>query len=246
MNCHKKSREKKAGPIVCGDCHVEKLQSVTIKYPLFEFDYQVHDTHDKKLKERNIKETCDLCHHIYNEELVYERGKEWSCYYCHDIGKQTGPALAVETRNTKKKDFNIRRISHIRCLNCHLYFTLKEKVDPTGKKKVGPLICDKCHTGKYKTVAELEKCRPDACQPKAIQILKCQVEGVSWIIKYEKIGHAGLSSRDIKPVRRRSQGKPPASMLQTYHDVFLKKLCYCHESRKKKKIVRDVITLYCR
>ncbi len=136
----KKREQRRRNPVLLSVLIVmQKSSSVKVKYPVFEFDYQVHDNHDKKLKERNIKETCDLCHHIYDEELVYERGKEWSCYYCHDTAKQTGPVLAAATRITKKKDFTIRKVSHTRCLNCHLYFTLKEKVDTTGKKKAGPL-----------------------------------------------------------------------------------------------------------
>ena len=140
ITCHKEKRmeKKKAGPVVCAECHLEKLRNAKPDHPVFEFDYQLHDTHDKKLKERNIKETCQRCHHIFNEELVYEKGKEWSCYYCHDLTKKTGPVLAAATKITREKDFTMRKVSHIRCLNCHLYLTRTEKPDPTGKKKEGP------------------------------------------------------------------------------------------------------------
>ncbi len=250
INCHKeKSKEKKkAGPIVCGDCHIEKLESVEIKYPIMEFDFQVHDTHDKKLKEKNIKENCDLCHHIYNEELVYEKGKEWSCYYCHDVGQKRGPTLATETRITKKKDFTIRKVSHTRCLNCHLYFTLKEgEASPKREKKAGPLVCDKCHTGKYKTVAELEKVpRPDGGQPEKpfLDIENAKLKGVSFDHKaHEKNSktcrgchHETLNAcKECHDLMGNPNGKW-INAANAYHDIFSEKSCAgCHGVKKKEK-----------
>jgi len=168
MNCHKEmnSQKKKSGPVICGDCHVEKLAAVQYAYPAAEFSFEHHDNHDKKLKEKNIQDNCVYCHHIYNDELVYEKGKEWSCHYCHDMGKKAGPVLAVERRIIGKKGLSLDKVSHTRCLNCHLYYKKQDE----GKKKAKdekeiPVACVQCHTGKYKTVAELEKVpRPDSGQ----------------------------------------------------------------------------------
>ena len=249
ITCHKeKLREnKKSGPVVCGDCHIDKMQNIQYKYPAFEFDYQLHDTHAKKLKERNIQETCDLCHHVYNEGLVYERGKEWSCYYCHDTMKKTGPVLAAATRITKRKDFNIQRVSHVRCLNCHLYLTLTEKPDPTGKKKAGPIVCDKCHTGKYRTVAELEKVpRPDACQPDKpfIDIKNAKLKGVSFDHKaHEKNSktcrachHETLNAcKECHDLMGNADGKW-VNAANAYHDISSEKSCAgCHAVKQKEK-----------
>jgi hypothetical protein len=250
INCHKeKSREKKkAGPVVCGDCHIKELESVNLKYPIMEFDFQVHDTHDKKLKEKNIKENCDLCHHIYNEELVYEKGKEWSCYYCHDVGKKRGPTLAVETRIINKRDLTVRKASHIRCLNCHLYFSLKEEEASLKKeKKAGPLVCEKCHTGKYKTVAELEKVpRPDSGQKEKpfIDIENAKLKGVSFDHKaHEKNSktcrgchHETLNAcKECHNLTGNPNGKW-VNAANAYHDIFSEKSCAgCHGIKKKEK-----------
>jgi hypothetical protein len=250
ISCHKeKSREKKkAGPIVCGDCHIEKLESVEIKYPIMEFDFQVHDTHDKKLKEKNIKDNCDLCHHIYNEELVYEKGKEWSCYYCHDVGKKKGPTLATEIRTTAKKDLTVRKVSHTRCLNCHLYFTLKEEeVIPKKEKKAGPLLCEKCHTGKYKTVAELEKVpRPDGGQPEKpfLDIEKARMKGVPFDHKFHEKNqktcrschHETLNScKKCHTLTGNNDGKW-VNVANAYHDVLSEMSCTgCHKIKKSEK-----------
>jgi hypothetical protein len=250
INCHKeKSREKKkAGPIVCGDCHIDKLQNIQIKYPVFEFDYQVHDNHDKKLKEKNIKENCDLCHHIYNEELVYEKGKEWSCYYCHEIGRKTGPVLATGTRIIGKKGLSLERVSHTRCLNCHLYFKRQDKGKIKKKDEKEPLLeCVKCHTGKYKTVAELEKVpRPDACQPEKpfIDIENAKLKGVSFDHKaHEKNSKTcrGCHHETLNACKECHDlmGNPNGNWVNAanaYHDVFSEKSCAgCHDVKKKEK-----------
>lgn len=184
IDCHKEmiSQKKKSGPETCGDCHSEKLSLLQYKYPVTEFDFAHHENHDKKLKEKNIQDSCSYCHHIYNEELVYEKGKEWSCYYCHEIGRKTGPVLAVETSIIGKKGLGLEKVSHMRCLNCHLYFKKQDQGKIKAKdEKEAPITCVKCHTGKYKTVVELEKVpRPDSGQAEKafIEIEKSRMKGV--------------------------------------------------------------------
>jgi hypothetical protein len=250
INCHKeKSREKKkAGPVVCGDCHIDKLQNIQIKYPVFEFDYQVHDNHDKKLKEKNIKENCDLCHHIYNDELVYEKGKEWSCHYCHEIGRKTGPVLVAATRIIGKKGLSLEKVSHMRCLNCHLYFKRQDKGKIKAKdEKKPPLECVKCHTGKYKTVAELEKVpRPDACQPEKpfIDIENAKLKGVSFDHKaHEKNSktcrachHETLDAcKECHDLMGNADGNW-VNAANSYHDISSEKSCSgCHAVKQKEK-----------
>lgn len=254
IKCHKEkmAEKKKAGPVVCGDCHVEKLNTVEIKYPVFEFDFQVHDIHDKRLKERKIgREVCGLCHHSYNpvgEDLVYEKGTEESCYYCHDIGAKRGPVLAVDMRVTRKKNLTMSRASHVECLNCHLYLTLKGPNPPRpGEKKAGPILCTKCHIGKYRTVAELAKVpRPDRGQPDKplIEIENSRMKGVSFdhklhennaktcrgchheTLNFCKKCHNILGSADGKWVNTAG----------AYHDVRSDKSCAgCHMIKKSEK-----------
>jgi hypothetical protein len=161
IGCHNKmaSEKKKAGPVQCGGCHMKEFDAVSIKYPVAEFDFLLHDKHDKKLQEKKIKDNCRFCHHVYNGESVYEEGTEQSCYYCHDEQKKRGPTLAVETGITEKKGLTVRRVSHLKCLNCHMAF---KKLG----EKAGPTACSECHTNRYRTVAELEKVpRPKVDQP---------------------------------------------------------------------------------
>lgn len=250
INCHKEKsqQKKKAGPVVCGDCHVKDLQYVEIKLPVFEFDFEVHDTHDKKLQERKIKDNCDLCHHSYNDgDLVYEKGTEESCYYCHEIGEERGPTLAEELSVTRKNNLTLQKVSHIRCLNCHLYYTLQEEQTPEGEKKAGPIVCEKCHTGKYKTVAELEEVpRPDRDQPEKpfIEIKDAKMKGVSFDHKsHEKTSKTcrECHHETLKACKECHglTGSPEGKWVNTsnaYHDLLSEKSCAgCHNTKKSDK-----------
>ena len=169
INCHKKiiKEKKKSLPVRCGDCHVKRFESLTIKYPVVEFDFSYHGKHLKKLKEEKIKDGCGVCHHTYDlrEEdeslrLVYEEGTEEACSYCHDLSHQRGPELAAITKAAAKKGLSMQKVLHQQCVNCHLSHI-------RAGEKAGPVECMKCHTGKYRTIAQLANVpRPDRDQPK--------------------------------------------------------------------------------
>jgi hypothetical protein len=183
ISCHRKIiREKrKSLPIRCGDCHVKRFESLTLKYPPVEFDFAYHDKHVKKLKEEKVKDECGVCHHTYDireeEEslrLVYENGKEESCFYCHNLGQKRGPELSAITAVAAKKGLSIQKVSHWLCVNCHL-----RRIK--AGEKAGPVECMKCHTGKYRTIAELANVpRPERDQPKRpfIYMEKASMKGV--------------------------------------------------------------------
>jgi len=250
MGCHKEmsSQKKKSGPVTCGDCHPEKLSAVQYKYPVTEFNYEHHENHDKKLKEKNIQDSCSYCHHIYNEELVYEKGKEWSCYYCHEIGRKTGPVLAVETGIIGKKGLGLEKVSHMRCLNCHLYFKKQEAGKVRAKdEKEAPLSCVECHTGKYKTVAELEKVpRPDSGQSEKvfIEIDKSRMKGVPFDHKSHQTQSRtcrGCHHETLNACKECHTliGTPDGgnvNLAGAYHDIASERSCSgCHVVKKSDK-----------
>ena len=237
IQCHQKMirENKKAGPIICGDCHKKEFESVVAKYPVFEFDFSYHGKHVKKLKE-----DCSLCHHIYNEELVYEKGTEQSCYYCHDDQKKRGPSLIEETRLTVKKGLSIRKVSHTRCLNCHVDYSKKGL-------KAGPLSCSKCHTGKYRTVAELSTInRPDRDQPEKpfINIEEAKMKGVLFDHKFHEKNSRTCRSCHHETLKACKDchgliGSPDGKEINTsgaFHDVFSEIGCAgCHRVKKSEK-----------
>jgi len=254
IDCHKKqsSEKKKSGPAVCGDCHKEKDKSIAVKYPVVEFDFYYHDKHVKKLKEKIGKDDCGQCHHTYdiNEEdealaLVYENGTEESCYYCHEFGQKRGPELTAITKVAEKKGLTIRKASHQQCLNCHLKY--KEEYLKKGEKEACPTECIKCHTGKYRTVAELEKIvRPDRDQKDKpfIDIENSKMKGVTFDHKSHEANsktcrschHETLNACDTC---HSLTGKPEGNginVANAYHHVFSEHSCAgCHNKKKEEK-----------
>lgn len=237
IGCHNRTINEggNAGPIRCGDCHHKERASRTISQPVFEFDFSYHDKHVKSLKKR-----CDLCHHSYDEELVYEEGTEQSCYYCHDAQKKRGPALSVETDLTLKKGLNIRRVFHSRCVNCHLDFLGQGE-------KAGPVECSKCHTGKYKTVSELARVpRPERDQPKKsfIELEDAQMKGIPFDHTYHEKNVKTCRSCHHETLKKCKEchglkGSPEGRWITVtgaYHDVFSKVSCYgCHNIKKSEQ-----------
>lgn len=259
IECHKKrykEDKEKTGPVTCGDCHKKEYENIVIKYPITEFDFDYHDKHVKKLKEKTGKEDCGLCHHTYDIEeedetlaLVYEKGTEESCYYCHELDKKRGPKLTAITQKAAEKKYDIRKSSHLRCLNCHLKYEkeLEQKKEKKKEEKVGPTECIKCHTGKYKSVAELEKIpRPDRGQKEIpfISIDDAKMKGVAFDHKYHEKNNRtcrGCHHETLGPCKEchkltGSFDGGWVNIANACHDVLSDKSCAgCHNKKKSDK-----------
>ena len=261
IGCHKKrykEDKEKTGPVTCGDCHKEGNKSITVKYPVFEFDFYVHDTHVKKLREKLGKDDCSLCHHTYdikeedeNLALVYEKGTEESCYYCHDLEKKRGPELTVINRVAAKKGLDIQRASHTQCLNCHLKYEKELEIKKEKKKdeKAGPTECVKCHTGKYRTIAELEKVpRPDRGQKETalINIQNAKMKSVALDHKFHEKNQKtcrGCHHETLNPPLCKGCHTLGGSfeglwvnLANAYHDPLSETSCAgCHNLKKAEK-----------
>ena len=249
IGCHRKRiREKnKSLPIRCGDCHIKKYESLTVKYPVVEFDFVYHDKHVRKLKEEKIKDECGVCHHTYDIleddeslRLVYEKGTEESCYYCHDLDKQRGPGLESVKKAAAQKGLSMRKASHQQCVNCHI-----RNVDEG--KKAGPLECLKCHTGRYRTIAELAVVpRPDRDQPEKpfISVEDGKMKGVGFDHAFHQKNTR--TCRDCHHETLQSCGKchglvgsaegKQIILANAYHDLSSDMSCAgCHKKSKADK-----------
>lgn len=240
ISCHTKRIEegKKYGPVTCGECHDRKRAQRATTYPVFVFDFFYHEKHVNKLGKK-----CDACHHLYDKEdkeLVYERGTEQSCFYCHDLDKKRGPSLTAEIEVTKNKRLTMRKVSHNLCVNCHLFSSRQ-------RSKAGPTECTKCHTGKYRTMTELLNVpRPDRDQPKKPLIT---VEGAMMkrvLFDHESHEKNSLTCRachheTLNACKRchTLTGSADGKWITTanaYHDVFSQATCAgCHATKKTDK-----------
>ncbi len=124
IGCHKEraGAGQKTGPVVCGECHTIRPQSVSVRREMT-FDYSLHFRHVRATDEK-----CEKCHHVYNEKqkkLEYKKGEEDACGDCH------GP-------KDEGKKLSLKNASHASCIDCHLKLTKKNE-------KAGPIKCSQCH-----------------------------------------------------------------------------------------------------
>lgn len=119
IDCHK---ERKAGPVACGECHVRNA-SASAPWNSLELSLAQHQKHAAAMDDK-----CEACHHAYDEKaqkLVYKEGEETSCRDCHrSTGTQDQPAL--------------RTVAHEKCVTCHMDLAAKSQ-------KAGPVQCAGCH-----------------------------------------------------------------------------------------------------
>ena len=75
MGCHRElaGASRASGPVTCGECHVRRPEALPARAAM-SFDYSLHARHALA-----YPETCEACHHVFDEELdklVYVKGQE--------------------------------------------------------------------------------------------------------------------------------------------------------------------------
>ncbi|MGD8880481.1 MAG: cytochrome c3 family protein [Desulfobacterales bacterium] len=145
--CHKETAaaKQKSGPVVCGECHRDRPDLVSIWQPIG-MDRSLHYRHSKAQNEK-----CERCHHEFNEvtkKLYHAEGKEGTCRYCH---KEV----------TEENRISLQLASHLACIDCHSK-TLAKSDD------AGPITCGGCHdpaqqqlVEKLKVVPRIKRNQPD-------------------------------------------------------------------------------------
>ncbi len=133
IGCHMDmaAQGKHTGPLdgFCRACHnAAPPAGVALEAGL---DKVLHYRHvaSKDISVPKNKDNCGACHHEYDQKtqkLVYAKGKESSCRYCHGQ-KEAGGAVSL------------RQASHQQCVLCHLELASK------GVKENGPYTCAGCH-----------------------------------------------------------------------------------------------------
>ena len=165
QQCHKETTKAgvKSGPVeVCGQCHQGKPKAVSDR-ELIVFDKSLHYRHSEA-----AKDTCERCHHQYDEvakKLFYAKGKEGSCVYCHK-------------QQTEENRISMRLASHLSCIQCHRETLAKNKTMAQAKdQKAGPIKCGGCHAEEQlqlikiiKDVPRMKRNQPDVVLIQAVPI----------------------------------------------------------------------------
>ena len=179
--CHQQTAaaSEKAGPVVCTGCHQER--DVSSSWKEIGLDKSLHYRHVKAQENK-----CEVCHHQYDpaaKKLVYVKGKEDDCRYCH-------------LDKTVDNVISIRLTAHTQCIDCHRK-RLAQNLD------AGPAFCGGCHDAglqakiqKLKDIPRLMRGQPDAT---IIQAVKSGGEKVApftrmSVVPFNHIGHETYSS----------------------------------------------------
>ncbi len=133
IGCHEQGTADKtpSGPVTCGACHKEEGPPPVNRRPI---------ALDKSLHYRHVKandKKCETCHHVFNDQtkkLVYAKGEEGACLYCHGEVKE-------ENR------ISYQKAAHQACVVCHREFSVKNK-------DAGPVECAGCHDPLQQAVLE--------------------------------------------------------------------------------------------
>ncbi len=133
ISCHNEllSEGKSSGPVECAECHNDKTKA-TSNWQEIGMDHSLHYRHTKALDKK-----CETCHHEYDQttkKLVYVKGEEGTCRYCHK-------------EQTEDNRIAMRQAAHIDCVNCH-------RTRIAQNKSAGPVECAGCHDPKHQAAIE--------------------------------------------------------------------------------------------
>lgn len=122
--CHSDNQKTglHSGPVTCGECHVTDAPPPDIRRPI-QLDKSLHFRHTRALDNK-----CDTCHHQYNDQsktLVYVKGEEGACLYCHQA-------------QTEENRISYRLAAHAQCIDCH-------RLKRSRNQYAGPMECGGCH-----------------------------------------------------------------------------------------------------
>lgn len=133
IGCHK---ERGAGPMACGECHVRNAPA-SAPWHSMELSLEQHQKHVAAMEDK-----CEACHHDYDEQakkLVYKQGAETSCRDCHrEAAQDNRPSM--------------RMAAHTQCITCHMD---REKQNAA----TGPVQCQGCHDEALKLPALMDMSR---------------------------------------------------------------------------------------
>ncbi|MDJ0783238.1 MAG: cytochrome c3 family protein [Desulfosarcinaceae bacterium] len=150
ISCHTEMTDKgtASGPVTCGGCHVEDLvPPKATRWRPIDLDRSLHYRHVKVMENK-----CETCHHAYDEtakKLVYRKGEEGACLYCHKA-------------QTEENRISGRLAAHLDCVSCH-----RERT--AAGKDAGPADCLSCHDVEaqagirvLKEIPRMQRNQPDA------------------------------------------------------------------------------------
>jgi len=174
--CHRQTAAagEKAGPVACNECHIDR--QIPSSWTEIGMDKSLHYRHVKAQENK-----CEVCHHQLDpvaKKLVYVKGKEDDCRYCH-------------LDQTVDNVISMRLASHEQCIDCH-----RKRL--AQNQDAGPATCGGCHDAamqkkvqKLKDVPRLMRGQPDVTIIQAVKSDGQKVEPFTRmsVVPFNHIGH---------------------------------------------------------
>jgi hypothetical protein len=174
--CHRQAAAagEKAGPVACNECHIDRR--IPSSWTEIGMDKSLHYRHVKAQENK-----CEVCHHQLDpvaKKLVYVKGKEDDCRYCH-------------LDQTVDNVISMRLASHEQCIDCH-----RKRL--AQNQDAGPATCGGCHDAamqkkvqKLKDVPRLMRGQPDVTIIQAVKSDGQKVEPFTRmsVVPFNHIGH---------------------------------------------------------
>jgi len=160
-----------AGPLTCGECHRVKNAVLPDQAPMT-YDYSLHARHVAVFKDRDEKDQCRDCHHVWDEELkqlVYVKGQEDACSDCH-LERDEGKTLSL------------KNASHVQCISCHL-----DRV--AGAQEAGPTACVGCHDPDHREAVKKLESFPRLVRGQPDQMWIHRADGPSRLVPFDHSAH---------------------------------------------------------
>jgi hypothetical protein len=174
--CHRQTAAagEKTGPVVCTGCHQEK--NLASSWKDIGMDKSLHYRHVKAQEKK-----CEVCHHEVDpasQKLVYAKGKEGTCRYCH-------------LDQTVEKVSSMRLAAHTQCIDCH-----RKRL--AQNQDAGPATCSGCHDAgvqkkiaKVKEIPRMERGQPNAAMIQAVKSDGQKVDPFTRlnVVPFNHLGH---------------------------------------------------------
>jgi len=200
IHCHQSMAAggQASGPTTCNVCHDSNSMVRSVRQP-FGMDLSLHYRHIKSQGQK-----CETCHHQYDQEqgkLVYVKGQEGSCRYCH---KEV----------TEGKALSLREAFHQACISCHQQAVAQHKT-------AGPVDCLGCHeAGAQAEIARLDEFpRLERNQPDVVL--------VKATIKTTAFGNPGTMATKRVPFNHKAHEQYNGNC-RTCHHADLTACVNCH------------------
>ncbi len=271
MGCHNERMEQgeSAGAVTCGECHVIEEDYHKKDYlPIMPSYYEpLRDTYHRD---------CISCHQDPAKAVEEAGALDWAGFYMkekeqmmldwpkvyfdHFLHEKHEKALDNKCENChyvflmsaanscqdwlmeipEGQSLTERKTAHARCINCHI--ELRDE-----KKKAGPVNCNECHTGTWRTVEEMADVPRLKCEQKEKFIIQIEegarMDGVPFnhklheesTVSCQTCHHDTMKTCDSCHALQGIEEGGFVTLAEAYHEPSSQWSCIgCHESEKKR------------